>query len=942
LHAWGRNGVKGLLRVLRPHRLGLPVLRTGLVGRLVFAFTLVVLLVVIANIAATNVGIIRMTARHDPPVIFQPRSVPAVARSPTAGMPAPASDRSLQMARIASFLGALGTFERAVDRRAAGAAPGREDELNRAAAGLSQQSALLETDHSSSSQSRKETGPLLRHVRELTAYSRAWVEQGDARRQASLAYWEGLDALDTELKSALDRTWKILGRVIARESLLDMNRRADEIRRLSSRVVLANSVDASSDEELARAQSTLATQLDGLIARNGTSKSGAWTSRARMALDTTIEMRLQLARVTAADRRAREGMDESRRLLEGDLTRITRAIESARDAESTATPVQVETKAADNASVAAVFDLPLPMATPAAAAIRTVEVDKPAGHAALLRWASGAILFALLIVCVWILNSVVKPIRAFASTIAQLSRGDLSVRFEQGGIRELDGLAEAFNHMGEELVRAQARTKEYQSELEKRVDERTRQLQHLADHDVLTALPNRRQLACYLDLALERAAASGRRVGVFFLDLDNFKTLNDSMGHAYGDTVLQAIAQRLLHCLPPGGFAARLGGDEFTVIVEASSPEEVIAIGIALAGAFEKPHLIEDRELVVGVSLGASIFPDHETQAAALLRAADAALFQAKSDGRSRLAVFEPALLEAAALKFRIEQGLRRALERGEFELLFQPEASFGRMDACLVEALLRWRRPDGQYVLPGEFLLVAEESGLIMTISDWVVRSAVEQAASWYHGKWRKARVAINVSARQLLDARFDERLAQLLAQYDLPPSCIEIELTENVLQTGDATIAMLHRLRKLGISIALDDFGTGYSSLASIEKLPLTRVKLDRSLIAEIDRQPRSRAIAHAIIALCRDIGLEVTAEGVERPEQLALLAAEPVLNVQGYLLSPPVPPDAIPELVARMPDHLQSLLLTVPATRTALRKDASADLDANDEHEQTAHVS
>jgi EAL domain-containing protein (putative c-di-GMP-specific phosphodiesterase class I) len=327
------------------------------------------------------------------------------------------------------------------------------------------------------------------------------------------------------------------------------------------------------------------------------------------------------------------------------------------------------------------------------------------------------------------------------------------------------------------------------------------------------------------------------------------------------------------------------------------------------------------------VSLGASLFPDHEEEAAALLRAADAALFSAKSAGRSRLALFEPALLEAASLKFRIEQGLRRAVERGEFELLFQPEVSLGRLDTCLVEALLRWRRPDGQYVSPGEFLIVAEESGLIMTISDWVMRAAIEQAAAWHHGAWPGVRVAINVSARQLLDPRFDERVSALLEQYRLPPGCIEIELTETVLQTGEATIAMLKRLRSLGISIALDDFGTGYSTLASIEQLPLTRVKMDRSLIAEIDRRPRSLAIARAIITLCRDLGLAVTAEGIERSEQLSLLSAEPELNLQGYLISPPIAASAIPETVATMEARLQSLLLTMPPL---LNADAPAESD------------
>jgi EAL domain-containing protein (putative c-di-GMP-specific phosphodiesterase class I) len=284
--------------------------------------------------------------------------------------------------------------------------------------------------------------------------------------------------------------------------------------------------------------------------------------------------------------------------------------------------------------------------------------------------------------------------------------------------------------------------------------------------------------------------------------------------------------------------------------------------------------------------------------------------------GRSRLSVFSPELLANASLKFRIEQGLRHAAERGEFELLFQPEVSFDVLGTKLVEALLRWRLPDGRHVPPAEFLAVAEESGLIMTISDWVLSSAIETAARWHHGPWPDVRVAINVSARQLLDTQFVDHVWNMLRQHKLPARCIEIELTENVLQTGPATVETLRRLREIGVAIALDDFGTGYSSLASLEQLPLTRVKLDRSLIASIDKTSRALAITRAIIGLCRSLGLEVTAEGVERPEQLALLVDYPSICLQGFLISRPLDAAAVPTVVAQMPQHLQSLLLAAPA--------------------------
>jgi EAL domain-containing protein (putative c-di-GMP-specific phosphodiesterase class I) len=273
--------------------------------------------------------------------------------------------------------------------------------------------------------------------------------------------------------------------------------------------------------------------------------------------------------------------------------------------------------------------------------------------------------------------------------------------------------------------------------------------------------------------------------------------------------------------------------------------------------------------------------------------------------------MFTPELLEAAAAKFSTEQGLRRAIERGEFELVFQPEVHAQTLETSLVEALIRWRTPDGQVATPGEFLAIAEESGLITEITDWVLRSAIEAASHWHHGGWPEARVAINVSPRDLLDNRFVGRVAELLQEYRLPARCIEIELTESVLQTGAATINALKRLRAQGVAIALDDFGTGYSSLASLEQLPLTRIKLDRSLIAGIDTNARSAAIARAIIAMCQGLGLEITAEGVERPEQFAMLVGQPAMYLQGYLLARPVPRDDVLVALPKINAHTRQLL-------------------------------
>jgi len=357
--------------------------------------------------------------------------------------------------------------------------------------------------------------------------------------------------------------------------------------------------------------------------------------------------------------------------------------------------------------------------------------------------------------------------------------------------------------------------------------------------------------------------------------------------------------------------------------------EGVSTIGWDLVRAFQQPVAVDGRDLMISISVGASLYPNHGSDAEALLRAADAALFRAKALGRSQLTVFSPALFEAASAKFSTEQGLRHALERGEFELMFQPVVNATTLTTALVEALLRWRLPDGRRASPSEFLTIAEESGLIMEISDWVLRSSIETASRWHHGAWPEACVAINLSSRQLLDRRFVDHVMGLLREYRLPAHCIEIELTENVLQTGAATIDVLRQLRAHGMAIALDDFGTGYSSLASLEQLPLTRVKLDRTLIASIHTSARSAAIARAIVGLCHGIGLEVTAEGIECPEQLVLLTDLTPIYLQGYLCAQPVSAERLLPVMAALPYRMASLLLASPAVTDTVCDAPSEDL-------------
>jgi diguanylate cyclase (GGDEF)-like protein len=915
---------------------GSSLFRPGIALRLAIAFVAVALLAVAANLIVEHGdSIIQTTTIRSsaPPVVVEP---PVIVMRPTVDttpVSMPAAPVEVVAAVHADFLlAAIVQFERAVERRGEVSNTANDELLRTTGKRLHEEMSDFVF---------KADGPNIRVLlKKLTTHSTTLFHDGedvvhdsDARRAMVTQYWERFENLDRRMKGSVDRSFKIFGRVIARQSLISLGRDLDDVRRRSEQLTPGGGYDPALLEGLAQSQLNFATTLEQNGSNLASSQGEDWVKNLNEELAQVISSREQLGSLDQQATHALANLEKdaeelsvvARDVAEATRKRAATATAAAAAAAAAATNARISAERKAAAAKAEADAVARVRAVQPAAPIvpttttTTTAVQPHSSGRTIIAVISAAVLVLLLLISVATVRSIVGPIRRFMLTTARLASGEADARVGRGGIKELDTLALAFNQMADKLAAAQATTLEYQGQLEARVDERTRQLQHLAEHDSLTGLPNRRQLLSYLNISLKNAARDGTQVGVFFLDLDNFKNINDSMGHAFGDLVLQGIAQRLREATELGGFAARLGGDEFTVVQErAGSVEEVARAGGALVCAFQKPLLIQERELSISVSVGASVYPDDEHDAGALLRAADAALFHAKSLGRSRLCMFRAELLEAAALKFRIQQELRRAVDRGEFELLFQPEVNFDGLETKLVEALLRWRLPDGRHVSPADFLAVAEESGLIMNISDWVLRSAVQSAASWHYGPWPDVRIAVNVSARQLLDPRFVERLQDLLAEYRLPSRCIEIELTENVLQTGPATIETLRQLRALGIAIALDDFGTGYSSLASLEQLPLTRVKLDRSLIQSIDTSDRSLAIARAIVGLCGSLGLEVTAEGVERPEQLSLLLAYPAICLQGYLICAPVGADEIARTVGEMPQQLQSLLLNMPQVK------------------------
>jgi diguanylate cyclase (GGDEF)-like protein len=862
--------------------------RFGITSRLAIAFVAVAILAVAANfIAEYGTSIVRTTEIR---IVTPAADARPATRSPArpAQPPAPAPAVA---AHAKALSVAVERYTRTVRARVNDDGPESVLPAYQATETLAEREAAF-LQAATQAGAKAELRDLQSALQKLRRQATGVVRSADEERRLRKAYAASYESLDARSNRALDGAWKVFGRVVARQSVVEMSRAIDDMRPHVNALVLPDAAGGDSILALAAGEAALAELLEGSAGSLTRSQGADWVSAMRADLAALAASRQALGKLEA---RAVDGLTalEQANKRVGELVRGIQA-SAARVAVTVRKSVEPSRGPPTRWGVRRVRS--------------TTETVVGAGRdnqQVLIAWLSAATLLLLLGISVGTVLSIVRPVRSLTSATERLARGERNVFVPRGGIKELDVLAASFNAMAERLADAQDLAHQYHGQLEARVEERTRQLQHLAEHDPLTQLPNRRQLFAKLNSLLQQAAMEKFMVGIYFIDLDNFKNINDSMGHVFGDRVLQTIAKRLEHVCRPFGFAARLGGDEFTVVyARATHVDDIVAAGQSLVEAFMAPLKIDGRELTVSVSVGSSVYPEHATDADALLRAADAALFRAKALGRSQMSVFSADLLHAAASKFTTEQGLRRAIEHGEFELLFQPEVSAATGEADIVEALLRWRLPNGQVVIPDDFLSIAEESGLITQISEWVVRSAVETAAQWHHGGWPGARVAINVSARQLVDGSLADKLQDLTRKHRLPASCIELELTENVLQTGPGTVAALLQLRAAGFGVALDDFGTGYSSLVSLEQLPLTRVKLDRALIASIDTSTRSLAIARAIIGLCEGLNLQITAEGVERSEQLLPLLNHRGMHVQGYLLAQPLPASELLQARARLP--------------------------------------
>jgi diguanylate cyclase (GGDEF)-like protein/PAS domain S-box-containing protein len=427
-------------------------------------------------------------------------------------------------------------------------------------------------------------------------------------------------------------------------------------------------------------------------------------------------------------------------------------------------------------------------------------------------------------------------------------------------------------------------------------EEAERQLRFLATHDTLTGLPNRTLLHERLQRMLD-SCAPGHAIAVMFLDLDRFKEVNDSFGHEQGDVLLCEVAARLRKVLRPADVVARLGGDEFVVAAECTGAGSGACAASAIAGKLLEvltlPVAIGAQDVVVGASIGISMYPQDAATRELLFQTADTAMYRAKAEGRNRYRFFEAAMTVAARARMALEMSLRPALAREEFELHYQPRVDLRSMEVVGVEALIRWRHPQQGMVPPQQFIGIAEETGLINPIGRWVLREACRQTRRLFDEFGRKLRVSVNVSARQLAQPGFVDEVREALADAALCPSALELELTESALiEDLERTAAMLGELQALGVKLAVDDFGTGYSGLAYLRRLPIDVLKLDRSFVLQDDGRISAFDFVKAFVDMAHALQMSVVAEGVETTEVLDFLRAAACDEAQGYLLGRPLP--------------------------------------------------
>jgi diguanylate cyclase (GGDEF)-like protein len=434
-------------------------------------------------------------------------------------------------------------------------------------------------------------------------------------------------------------------------------------------------------------------------------------------------------------------------------------------------------------------------------------------------------------------------------------------------------------------------------------------LRYMANHDALTGLSNRSSLQRDLAQAVKRSIRHQKRFAVMFVDLDRFKQINDTLGHGVGDAMIKACGERLSNVLREDDAVARFGGDEFVLVLEnLSKAGDAAIVAEKVLACCAEPFVIDDRELHVTASIGVSIFPEDGADGETLLKNADTAMYRAKDKGRGNYQFYAAQMNAQGTERLMLESGLRRAIERGELELHYQPKMNLATQAIVGVEALMRWRHPVLGMVSPAQFIPIAEETGLIDAMGQWALQQACSDARAWQDRGLPPVQMSVNLSPHQLNSRTLIGDIAEVLRRTRLDPALLELEITEGaMMKNPEHAVAMLQEIRDLGVGLAIDDFGTGYSSLSYLKRFPLSTVKIDRSFVNDLSHDSDAQALTHGIITLAHGLRMKVVAEGVETEAQLAQLHRRGCDEIQGYWLCKPLPAEEACKFMARHLRHL-----------------------------------
>jgi len=513
-----------------------------------------------------------------------------------------------------------------------------------------------------------------------------------------------------------------------------------------------------------------------------------------------------------------------------------------------------------------------------------------------------ALVLVAIVITLLLTRRLIAPIRQLMRAARAVGAGKLDVYVPVSSKDELGLLTHTFNHMTHRLFESQAEVATYQRTLEEKVTQRTKELEiataqayKLAQHDILTGLPNRALLNQRLRQIVAQAARDGNQVACLFLDFDHFKRINDTLGHDAGDQLLQAVAQRLTSAVRESDTVARLGGDEFVVILPDLDADkatfEIMNVITRIRESFLSPFRLSDQTPTLTCSIGVSVYPVDAADPGAVIKQADTAMYAAKDAGRNAYRFYTADMNARVQARLQLETDMRRGLMDDEFFLVYQPQVEMGSGRACGVEALLRWRDPERGVIGPNEFIPIAEESGMIQALGARVLRDSCRQVMTW-HRHNMMLRLSVNLSVQQLQHDSWLSIVEDALRSSGLPARYLDLEITESVIITHpEKAVATLMKLKQMGVSITVDDFGTGYSSLSYLTRLPIQAVKIDQRFVHGLEQNKNDEAVTQAIIALSHSLGLRVIAEGVETVAQFEYLRSHGCEEAQGYLISRPL---------------------------------------------------